>query len=86
MSLRVGGIAAIVGALILAFAWFTTFPGLIPMDPIVLVTMFVVGLGALLVALTILSAFQARTLPVSSGPRLRWRPSARSCTASASSV
>jgi len=67
MSLRLGGIAAIVGAAILGFAWFTVFPGAISMEPIVLMAMFVVGLGALLVALTILSAFQARTLP-----RLVW--------------
>jgi hypothetical protein len=67
MSLRVGGIAAIAGALILAVSWFGTAFGALPLDGRALVALIFVGLAALLLALTILSAFQARALP-----RLVW--------------
>ena len=67
MSLRVGGVAAIIGAVILAVSWFGTMSGALPLDGRALVALIFVGLAALLLALTILSAFQARELP-----RLVW--------------
>ena len=67
MSLRVGGIAAILGAVVLAVSWFGTVFGALPLDGRALVALIFTGLLALLVALTILSAFQARALP-----RLVW--------------
>jgi hypothetical protein len=67
MSLRVGGIAAILGAVILGVSWFGTIFGALPLDGRALVALIFVGLAALLLALTILSAFQARALP-----RLVW--------------
>ncbi len=67
MSLRLGGIAAIVGAVILAVSWIGTITGALPLDGRALVALIFIGLVALLVALTILSAFQARALP-----RLVW--------------
>ena len=63
MSIRLGGIAAITGALILAVSWFGTIAGALPLDGRVLVALILVGLVSLLVALTILSAFQARAMP-----------------------
>ncbi len=67
MSLRLGGLAAIAGALILTVSWFGTIFGALPFDERVLVALIVAGLASLVLALTILSAFQARTLP-----RLVW--------------
>ncbi len=67
MSLRLGGIAAIVGAVILGVSWFGTISGALPLDGRALVALIFIGLAALLLALTILSAFQARALP-----RLVW--------------
>ncbi len=67
MSLRVGGLAAIAGALILTVSWFGTIFGALPFDGRILVALILLGLASLIVALTILSAFQARTLP-----RLVW--------------
>jgi hypothetical protein len=67
MSLRVGGIAAILGAVILTVSWFGTISGALPLDGGALVVLIFIGLAALLLALTILSAFQARALP-----RLVW--------------
>jgi hypothetical protein len=67
MSLRVGGVAAISGAVILAVSWFGTISGALPLDGRALVALIFGGLAALLLALTILSAFQARELP-----RLVW--------------
>jgi hypothetical protein len=63
MSLRLGGIAAILGAAILAVSWFGTVSGALPLDGRALVALIFIGLVALLVALTILSAFQARAMP-----------------------
>ena len=63
MSIRLGGIAAITGAMILAVSWFGTIAGALPLDGRVLVALILVGLVSLLVALTILSAFQARAMP-----------------------
>jgi hypothetical protein len=63
MSLRLGGFAAITGALILAVSWFGTIAGALPFDGRVLVALILVGLASLLVSLTILSAFQARAMP-----------------------
>jgi hypothetical protein len=63
MSLRVGGISAIVGAVILAVSWFGTLTGSLPLDGRVLTGLIVLGLVFLLVALTILSAAQARVRP-----------------------
>jgi hypothetical protein len=63
MSLRVGGIAAIVGAVILAVSWFGALSGTLPLDGRVLAGLIILGLVFLLVALTILSAAQARVRP-----------------------
>lgn len=64
MSLRLGGVAAILGALILTVSWFGTLFGALPLDGQSIVGLTIVGLVFLLLALTILSAFQARTMPV----------------------
>jgi hypothetical protein len=63
MSLRLGGIAAILGALTLTISWFGTLFGALPFDGRFIVGLTLVGLALLLLALTILSAFQARTMP-----------------------
>ena len=65
MSLRIGGIAAIVGATIFVIAEFSAI-GLLA-DSTLVVSLTLVGLAILLVALAGLSAFQART-----HPRLSW--------------
>ena len=62
MSLRIGGIAAILGAATLAIAWFLGY-GFLAVDGAVAALLLVVGLGLLLVAIAGLTAFQARTYP-----------------------
>ena len=64
MSLRVGGFAAILGALTITVSWFGTLFGGLPFDGRVSTVLALVGLASLVVALTILSAFQARTMPI----------------------
>jgi hypothetical protein len=66
MSLRIGGIAAILGSALLAIAGFLG-SGLIAVNGTVASVFLFTGLGALLVALAGLSAFQARMYP-----RLAW--------------
>jgi hypothetical protein len=66
MSLRIGGIAAIVGAALLTIAGFLG-SGLVLVDGLVAGALLVSGLAVLLVALAGLSAFQARA-----HPRLIW--------------
>ena len=51
MSLRIGGIAAITGALVLTVSWFGTIAGALPFDGRVLVALILVGLASLLVSL-----------------------------------
>jgi hypothetical protein len=63
MSLRIGGIAAILGSALLAVTWFLAY-GLVDVDDTVAAVLLFSGLGVLLVALAGLSAFQARTYPV----------------------
>jgi hypothetical protein len=65
MSLRIGGFAAVLGAPLLAFAWFLGY-GLF-IDPVIPAVMLIVGLVLLLVAIAGLTAFQART-----NPRVTW--------------
>ncbi len=62
MSLRIGGIAAVLAAPLLALAWFLGYGGM-TIDPIVPGVMLMVGLALLLVAVAGLTAFQARTDP-----------------------
>ena len=62
MSLRIGGIAAILGASLLAIAWFLGY-GFVAVEEQFLWLLLVIGLGLLLVAITGLTAFQARTYP-----------------------
>ena len=62
MSLRIGGIAAILAAPLLALAWFLGY-GSVTVDPIIPGVLLVAGLSLLLVALAGLTAFQARTDP-----------------------
>jgi hypothetical protein len=62
MSLRIGGIAAILGASLLAIAWFLGY-GFVDVEDQFLWLLLVIGLGLLLVAITGLTAFQARTYP-----------------------
>jgi hypothetical protein len=66
MSLRIGGMAAIIGSALLAVTWFLAY-GLVDVDATVAGVCLVTGLGILLVALAGLSAFQARV-----APRLIW--------------
>jgi len=66
MSLRISGIAAIIGAALLAGAGVLSYD-LVEVDAVVQPVLFFAGLGTLLVALTGLSAFQARV-----APRLIW--------------
>jgi hypothetical protein len=62
MSLRIGGIAAILAAAILAIAWFLGY-GFVQVEDQFLWLLLVIGLGLLLVAITGLTAFQARAYP-----------------------
>jgi hypothetical protein len=62
MSLRVGGVAAILAAPLLALAWFLGY-GPVAIDPIVPGVLLIAGLSLLLVAVAGLTAFQARTNP-----------------------
>jgi hypothetical protein len=62
MSLRIGGIAAVVGAVSLAAGGLLNYR-FVPVDEVVLSVLLFSGLAALLVALTGLSAFQARIHP-----------------------
>jgi hypothetical protein len=66
MTLRIGGIAAIVGAALLTIAGFLG-TGLVLVDGAVAPVLLVTGLAVLLVAVASLSAFQARV-----HPRLIW--------------
>jgi hypothetical protein len=59
MSLRIGGIAAIIGAAVLAVAGLLG-SGLVQIDGTIPAVLLITGLAALLVALAGLSAFQAR--------------------------
>jgi hypothetical protein len=63
MSLRIGGIAAIIGAVILGSTLVATLTGTFPFGAPALVAMCVIGMVALIVALIVLSAFQAREHP-----------------------
>lgn len=63
MSLRIGGIAAILGAATLAVAWLLGY-GFMDVDGAVAGLLLVIGLGLLLVAIVGLTAFQARVYPV----------------------
>ena len=67
MSLRIGGIAAILGAATLAVTWFLGY-GLVAVEDQLVWLLLVIGLGLLLVAITGLTAFQARVHPGLSGP------------------
>jgi len=70
MSLRIGGIAAILGGALWPVAFFITAGNrgdIGPIDPVVARLLLITGSLALLVALAGLSAFQART-----HPRLAW--------------
>lgn len=80
VSLRIGGIAAILGATSLAVAGFLSF-GLVAVDEVIAAVLLVVGLVALLVALTGLSAFQARI-----HPRLIWTAFAVTAVGAISSI
>ena len=62
MSLRIGGIAAILGATALATAWFLG-AGPVKVDDTLNWFMLLVGLALLVVAIAGLTAFQARTYP-----------------------
>ena len=62
MSLRIGGIAAILGAATLAVTWFLGY-GLVAVEGQLVWFLLVIGLGLLLVAITGLTAFQARAHP-----------------------
>lgn len=62
MSLRIGGIAAILAAPLLALAWFLGY-GFMTIDPVVPGVLLLAGLSLLLVAVAGLTAFQARTDP-----------------------
>jgi hypothetical protein len=62
MSLRIGGIAAILGATSLATAWFLG-AGLVEVEDTIAWAMLLVGIALLLVGVAGLSAFQARIDP-----------------------
>jgi hypothetical protein len=62
MSLRIGGIAAVLGAATLAAAWFLG-AGPVDVDGSVTALLLFIGLGLLLVAIAGLTAFQGRTYP-----------------------
>ena len=62
MSLRIGGIAAILAAASLASAWLLGY-GFFAVEDQLVWLLLVVGLGLLLVAITGLTAFQARAYP-----------------------
>jgi hypothetical protein len=63
MSLRIGGIAAILGALLFALAGLLNSGILVAVDSAIPVILFVTGLATLVVALAGLSAFQGRAHP-----------------------
>ena len=63
MSLRIGGVAAILGAVLFALAGLLNSGILVAVDSAIPVTLFVTGLGTLVVAVAGLSAFQARAYP-----------------------
>ena len=65
MSLRIGGIAAILGAGVLASAWFLGSGIFVDNGPVA-GFLLVLGLGLLVLALAGLTSFQARTYPVTS--------------------
>lgn len=67
MSLRIGGLAAILGATLVSLALFLGSATLVRIDDVVLSLLLLTGSLALLVALAGLSAFQARI-----HPRLSW--------------
>jgi hypothetical protein len=62
MSLRIGGIAAILGAASLSVAW-VLGSGLVAVNDSLAGFLLLIGLGLLLVAIAGLTAFQARTYP-----------------------
>jgi hypothetical protein len=62
MSLRIGGIAAILGALALSVAW-VVGSGLVAVNDSAAGLLLVIGLSLMLVAVAGLTAFQARTYP-----------------------
>ncbi len=64
MSLRIGGLASILGGSLLAISIVTGIGIVGPLDPVVPGILLVTGSAALLVALAGLSAFQARAHPV----------------------
>lgn len=66
MSLRIGGVAAIIGSALLTVTWFLAY-GLVDVDFTVAAVILTTGIGVLLVAIAGLSAFQARV-----APRLIW--------------
>lgn len=67
MSLRVGGIAAILGATLFAVAGLVSYGVVAAADPALPTFLLLSGMAVLLLALAGLSAFQAR-----SNPRLAW--------------
>ena len=62
MSLRIGGLAAIFAAPLLALAWFLGYGGM-TIDPAIPGVLLIAGLALLLVAVAGLTAFQARSNP-----------------------
>jgi hypothetical protein len=62
MTLRIGGIAAILGAATLAIAWFLA-SGLVEVEDALVWLVLLIGLASLLVGVAGLSAFQARIDP-----------------------
>ena len=66
MSLRVGGLSAILGAGLLGVAGLLGSDVIIRVDGSITQTVFIAGLAVLLVALTGLSAFQGRAYPAQS--------------------
>ena len=84
MSLRIGGIAAILAAPLLALAWFLGY-GPVAVAPVVPGVLLIAGLSLLLVAVAGLTAFQARMARTSPGRPSLCRRSGSSCSASAHS-
>jgi hypothetical protein len=62
MSLRIGGIAAILAAVSLALAWFLGY-GFVAVEDRFVWLLLVIGLGLLIVAIAGLTAFQGRAYP-----------------------
>jgi len=62
MSLRIGGIAAILAAVSLASAWFLGY-GFVAVEDRFVWLLLVIGLGLLIVAIAGLTAFQGRAYP-----------------------